>query len=168
MKALFLFPIVAVAMIPCAWGGEVLLSDSFDQAKLEAREGDGKQAKILGFKGNPVWQLKGDDDMSVTWQLPVTKGKGDIEVSCRVLIPPATVIQTFDGEKMPGVRVRLRLTDKNGNSAVSEKVLLPGKEWQEVKEKFEDSGDGPYLVELEMIWFEGKVYVDDFSASVGG
>lgn len=148
-----------VPITPAA-GGSIIHSENFDSPAGPVVEGEGQLANLPGDTGNRVWKITGDAESYVSLPLPVTPGSGKILVSYQVYIPSTTVIESFDGQQMKGVRVRTRLTDRLGSSAIFDAVLSPADSWQQVNVTFDDGNSAPYDVGIEMIWFQGPIYID--------
>lgn len=111
---------------------------------------------------NHVARIIGPDEMSFTLPISVPKGTNELTVSLRLLHPEGTkLIQFEDGKTPEGIRLRVRLLNEIGNSAIRDAVVRPTGQWREMEFNFHDLMNNAVQVSVEAIWMEGPVYVDD-------
>ena len=124
--------------------------------------GDGAR---IEHDGQASWQLQGPGDLGISVPLSVSSGQGTLRVRYRVFLPESTQVDPALG----GVRLRARLTDRYESSAVSDRVLQPFSNWQSVELSFEDTGSGPYILQIEAFGMTGPLWLDDIGVfAVGG
>jgi len=112
------------------------------------------------LSGNGVAVLRPDTGFVIPSSLP--QGTRSATVSLRVLVPANTRITQLDGNPSPGgVRLRVRVYDQNGNSAIQDAIVVPSGVWKSLDYPFSELP--PRIVEIgvEAIWNEGPIYVDD-------
>lgn len=129
-----------------------------------AVEGDGGLVRFGSADGNGAWRLVGPDDMSFSKALAPTPGSGGIVVKFRLLVPS----DTGADPQLKGIRIRARLMDRHQSSAINDRVVQPGGQWETVQLSFTDTGSGPYTLGLEAFGFTGPIYFDDIEVRMGG
>jgi hypothetical protein len=113
-------------------------------------------------KKNHVARIIGPDEMSFTLPISIPKGTRQLTVSLRLLHPEGTKLIRFEDGKTPdGIRLRVRLLNEIGNSAIRDAVVRPTGQWREMEFTFHDLMKNVVQVSVEAIWMEGPVYVDD-------
>jgi|GEM_PF-3421403 hypothetical protein len=111
---------------------------------------------------NQVACITGPDEMSFTLPVQLAEGTPEVAVTLKVLIPEGTKLIPFPDAPGPeGIRLRVRLLNELGNSAIRDAVVRPTGQWREMEYVFYDLPKKIVQVSVEAIWMEGPVYVDD-------
>ncbi|MCP5557029.1 MAG: zinc ribbon domain-containing protein [Verrucomicrobiaceae bacterium] len=111
---------------------------------------------------NHVARITGPDEMSFTLPVQLAEGTSEVAVTLKLLHPEGTQLIPFtDGPGPEGIRLRVRLLDDQGNSAIRDAVVRPTGQWREMEYVFYDLPKKVVQVSVEAIWMEGPVYVDD-------
>ena len=85
-----------------------------------------------------------------------------IPTKLRLLHPLSSKLIPFDDGRTPeGIRLRVRLVNDIGNSAIRDAVVRPIGQWRELEFAFYDLPKKVVSVSVEAIWMEGPVYFDD-------
>jgi hypothetical protein len=113
-------------------------------------------------KGNHVACITGPDEMSFDLPLTLAAGTEEATISLRLLHPMSSKLIRFeDGRTPEGIRLRVRLVNDIGNSAIRDAVVRPIGQWRELEFAFYDLPKKVVSVSVEAIWMEGPVYFDD-------
>ncbi|MBN8420171.1 MAG: zinc ribbon domain-containing protein [Verrucomicrobia bacterium] len=113
-------------------------------------------------KGNHVARITGPDEMSFDLPFKLQAGTADATIALRMLHPLSSKLIAFDDGRMPeGIRLRLRLVNDIGNSAIRDAVVRPTGQWRELEFAFYDLPKKIVSVSVEAIWMQGPVYFDD-------
>lgn len=116
--------------------------------------------------GNRVARIIGPHETGFTLPVAVPKDVGNLAVSLRLLHPLSTRLVPFEDGRMPeGIRLRVRLINPLGNSAIRDAVVRPTGQWREMEFVFHDLPMNVGQLSIEAIWMEGPVYVDDVRVS---
>lgn len=111
---------------------------------------------------NHVARITGPDEMGFTLPISVPSGTKELTIALRLLHPESTKLLRFEDGKAPeGIRLRVRLLNELGNSAIRDVVVRPTGQWREIEATFYDLPKTLVQVSVEAIWMEGPVYVDD-------
>jgi hypothetical protein len=113
-------------------------------------------------KGNHVACITGPDEMSFDLPLSLPAGTEEATISLRLLHPMGSKLIRFeDGRTPEGIRLRVRLVNDIGNSAIRDAVVRPIGQWRELEFAFYDLPKKVVSLSVEAIWMEGPVYFDD-------
>jgi predicted nucleic acid-binding Zn ribbon protein len=113
-------------------------------------------------KGNHVARITGPDEMSFDLPFKLQPGTADATIALRMLHPMSSKLIAFDDGRMPeGIRLRVRLVNDIGNSAIRDAVVRPTGQWRELEFAFYDLPKKVVSVSVEAIWMQGPVYFDD-------
>lgn len=113
---------------------------------------------------NHVARITGPDEMGFTLPISVPSGTEELTIALRLLHPEGTKLIRFEDGRMPeGIRLRVRLLNDLGNSAIRDAVVRPTGQWREMEFTFYDLPKTLVQISVEAIWMEGPVYVDDVS-----
>ena len=111
---------------------------------------------------NQVACITGPDEMSFTLPVQLDEDTPEVAVKLKVLIPEGTKLIPFlDAPGPEGIRLRVRLLNESGNSAIRDAVVRPTGQWREMEYVFYDLPKKVVQASVEAIWMEGPVYVDD-------
>ena len=111
---------------------------------------------------NHVARITGPDEMGFTLPVSMPRGTEELTVSLRLLHPEGTKLVRFEDGKTPeGIRLRARLLNDRGNSAIRDAVVRPSGQWRELEFTFFDLPQTVVQLSVEAIWMNGPVYVDD-------
>ena len=100
--------------------------------------------------------------MGFTLPAAVAVGTQQLTVSLRLLHPEGTKLIKFEDDRTPeGIRLRVRLLNDKGNSAIRDMVVRPTGQWRNVEYVFYDLPGKVEQVTVEAIWMKGPVYFDD-------
>jgi hypothetical protein len=114
---------------------------------------------------NQVARITGPEEMGFALPCALPAGASEVTVSLRLLHPLATKLLRFDdGQEPEGIRLRVRLINAVGNSAIRDAVVRPTGLWRKMEFTFYDPPSEVVAVGIEAIWMEGPVYVDDVKA----
>ena len=90
-------------------------------------------------KGNHVACITGPDEMSFDLPLSLPAGTEEATISLRLLHPMSSKLIRFeDGRTPEGIRLRVRLVNDIGNSAIRDAVVRPIGQWRELEFAFYD------------------------------
>ncbi len=104
----------------------------------------------------------GPEEMGFALPWPLPAGTSKATVSLRLLHPPRTKLMRFDdGQEPEGIRLRVRLINAAGNSAIRDAIVRPTGLWRNMEFAFYDLPSGVEAVGIKAIWMEGPVYADD-------
>lgn len=138
----------------------LVVGGDFSSGGASSVEGDG--GRVEGpAAGDQTWRLVGPDDMAISFPLMPMPGTGILKVRFRVLVPVGTVVN----EGLAGVLIRARLTGKDKNPAINERVLRNSDQWQPIEIEFGDEGSRPHRLWIEAVGFDGALYVDDVAVN---
>lgn len=113
-------------------------------------------------QGNHVARITGPDEMSFDLPLQFPAGTTEATIALRLLHPLSSKLISFDDGRTPeGIRLRVRLVNDIGNSAIRDAVVRPIGQWRELEFAFYDLPKKVVSVSVEAIWMEGPVYFDD-------
>ncbi len=113
-------------------------------------------------KGNHVARITGPDEMSFDLPFKLQTGTAEATISLRLLHPLSSKLIPFDdGRKPEGIRLRVRLVNDIGNSAIRDAVVRPTGQWREMEFAFYELPKKIVSMSVEAIWMEGPVYFDD-------
>lgn len=122
-------------------------------------------AIIVAEPGNPrnhVARIIGPDEMGFTLPAQVPPGTPELMVKLRLLHPLESKITTFpDGTTPEGIRLRVRLLNDLGNSAIRDAIIRPSGQWRDLDFVFYDLPKSVVQVSVEALWMEGPIYIDD-------
>jgi len=111
---------------------------------------------------NHVARITGPDDMGFTLLAIVPTGAKELTVSLRLLHPLSSKLIRFDDGRMPeGIRLRVRLINELGNSAIRDAIVRPTGSWRDMEFTFYDLPRKVVQISVEAIWMQGPIYVDD-------
>lgn len=117
-------------------------------------------------KRNQVARITGPHEMGFTLPVTVPEDVGGLVVSLRLLHPLSTRLVRFEDGRLPeGIRLRVRLINQLGNSAIRDAVVRPTGQWREMEFVFHDLPMNVEQLSIEAIWMDGPVYVDDVRVS---
>lgn len=112
--------------------------------------------------GNHVARITGPDEMSLDLPLQFPTGTTEATIALRILHPLSSKLIRFGDGSMPeGIRLRVRLVNDIGNSAIRDAVVRPIGQWRELEFAFYDLPKKVVSMSVEAIWMEGPVYFDD-------
>lgn len=111
---------------------------------------------------NHAARITGPGEMGFALPASVPSGTEELTIALRLLHPEGTKLIRFDDGRMPeGIRLRVRLVNELGNSAIRDAVVRPTGQWREMEFTFHELPKTVVQVNVEAIWMEGPVYVDD-------
>jgi len=113
-------------------------------------------------QGNHAARIVGPEEMSFELPLKLSPGIQAVTIGLRLLHPMSTKLLPFEDGSMPeGIRLRVRLVNETGNSEIRDAVVRPTGQWREMEFTFYDPPRKTAKLNVEAIWMEGPVYIDD-------
>ena len=143
--------------------GSFLAGGTFEGTALPGT-GEGKIVRDPADPGNQVLAITAEDYLARPLAVPADVN--DVKVALRVLAPPSIQLETLEpGRVAPGVKIRVRHRNAQGDSGIGEWIVKPMDGWQQLTMTLKDIGDFRKELSLEASWFAGAIFLDDLTVT---